>query len=123
DRIVPMASLVDDLWCETLPESAQKMVQTFVSQLRKQLPDGLLHTRAPGYLIRLDGHTLDLRRFDGLVAEARAALAEGRAVQASVGYRQALDLWRGPPLAEFEEPFAQVAAARLEEQRLACLEE
>ena len=63
DRVVPMDRLVDDLWGDDVPDSAQKMVQIFVSQLRKQLPDGLLCTRAPGYLVELDGHSLDLRLF------------------------------------------------------------
>ena len=75
DRVVPMDRLVDDLWGDEVPESAQKMVQIFVSQLRKQLPDELLRTRAPGYLVELDGHSLDLRRFEELHAGGREALA------------------------------------------------
>jgi DNA-binding GntR family transcriptional regulator len=35
----------------------------------------------------------------------------------------ALDLWRGPALAEFAEPFARVEGAHLEELRLGCLED
>ena len=68
DRVVPMDRLIDDLWGDDVPETARKMVQIFVSQLRKQLPDGLLYTRAPGYLVELDGHSLDLRRFEELHA-------------------------------------------------------
>ena len=38
--------------------------------------------------------------------------------------REALDLWRGAPLADFEfEPFAQSEIARLKEERLAVVEE
>ncbi len=123
DRVVPMDRLVDDLWGDDVPESAQKMVQIFVSQLRKQLPDGLLCTRAPGYLVELDGHSLDLRRFEELYAGGREALARGRAGEAAAAYRGALELWRGPALAEFEEPFARFEEARLAEQHLTCLEE
>ena len=123
DRVVPMDRLVDDLWGDDVPESAQKMVQIFVSQLRKQLPDGLLRTRAPGYLVELDGHSLDLRRFEELHAGGREALARGRAGEAAAALREALELWRGPALAEFEEPFARLEEGRLAEQHLTCLEE
>ena len=122
-RVVPVDRLVDDLWGEEVPETAQKMVQIFVSQLRKQLPDGLLQTRAPGYLVALDTHSLDLLRFEELAAEGRKALERGRAEEAAMRLSEALALWRGPALGEFEEPFAHLESARLEEQRLACLEE
>jgi DNA-binding SARP family transcriptional activator len=123
DRVVPMRRIVDDLWGEEVPDSAQKMVQIFVSRLRKQLPDGMLRTRAPGYLVVLGGHSLDLRRFERLGEEGRAALAQGRPAEAAQHLQDALALWRGPALAEFEEPFAELESARLEEQRVACLED
>src|SRR5262245_36924949 len=99
DRVVALDRLVDDLWGDEAPESAQKMVQIFVSQLRKQLADGLIRTRAPGYAVDLDGHSLDLRDFERLHAAGRDALARGRAAEAAAALRQALGLWRGAPLA------------------------
>ncbi|HEX4187753.1 MAG TPA: BTAD domain-containing putative transcriptional regulator, partial [Solirubrobacteraceae bacterium] len=123
DHVVSAERLVEDLWGEDFPGTAHKMVQIFVSQLRKQLPEGLLRTRAPGYVLDLDGHSLDQRRFDEIVAEGREALARGGAEQAARHFQNALALWRGPALAEFEEPFAGLESARLEEQRLACLED
>jgi DNA-binding SARP family transcriptional activator/pimeloyl-ACP methyl ester carboxylesterase len=122
-RVVPMDRLVDDLWGDAVPETATKMVQILVSQLRKRLPEGLLRTKAPGYLIELDGHVLDLLRFEELAAGGRAALEGGRVEEAATQLREALALWRGAALGEFEEPFAELESARLEEQRLACLEE
>jgi DNA-binding SARP family transcriptional activator len=122
-RVVPVDRLVDGLWGEEVPESAPKMVQIFVSQLRKRLPRGLILTRSPGYSLELDGHTLDLHEFEALHARGREALADGRAEEAAGALRRALDLWRGMPLAEFPEPFARLEEARLEEQRLTCLEE
>jgi DNA-binding SARP family transcriptional activator len=118
-----MGRIVDELWGEAVPDSAQKMVQIFVSQLRKQLPGGMLRTRAPGYLVVLDGHSLDLRRFERLGEEGRAALAGGWFAEAAQRLQEALTLWRGPALGEFEEPFAQLESARLEEQRVAYLED
>src|SRR5262249_41364304 len=90
---------------------------------RKQLPDGLLETRAPGYLVDLSGHELDLHRFEALAEGGRTALAQGRAAEASELLGSALALWRGPALAEFAEPFAHPEAARLEEHYLACTED
>jgi DNA-binding SARP family transcriptional activator len=123
DRVVSSERLVDELWGEDVPVTAQKMVQILVSQLRKLLPEGSLRTQPPGYRLDLDGHVLDLRRFEELTAAGRAALARGAAVEAAPLLREALVLWRGPALAEFEEPFAHVESARLEELRVACLEQ
>jgi DNA-binding SARP family transcriptional activator len=123
DRVVSVDRIVEDLWGEEAPETASKMVQIFVSQLRKALPEGTLQTRAPGYLVTLAGHSLDLGRFEGLHEQGRAALAAGRAEEAAQRLQEALGLWRGPALGEFEEPFAQLESARLEELHLACLED
>ena len=122
-RVVPMDRLIDGLWGEEVPESAPKMVQIFVSQLRKQLPRELIRTRSPGYLLDLDGHTLDLHAFEAMHARGREALADGRAEDAARELRRGLDLWHGVPLAEFAEPFARPEEARLVEQQLACLED
>jgi DNA-binding SARP family transcriptional activator len=123
DRAVPTRRIVDDLWGDAAPDTAQKMVQIYVSQLRKQLPDGMLRTRAPGYLVDLHGHSLDLRRVERLGEDGRSALAQGRFAEAAERLHDALALWRGPALAEFEEPFAELESARLEEQRVAYLED
>ena len=123
ERVVPIDRLVDDLWGDDVPDTAAKMVQILVSQLRKLLPAGLLRTRAPGYLVELEGHSLDLHRFEQLHAGGREALADGRAGEAAAALREALELWRGPALAEFEEPFARLEEGRLAEQQLTCLEE
>ena len=122
NRTVSRERIVDDLWGETVPDSARKMVQIYVSQLRKVLPEPRLHTRPPGYALELADGELDLDRFERLVADGRAALTGGRAVDASDLIRRALALWRGPALAEFSEPFAHPEAARLEELRLTALE-
>ena len=116
--------LVDELWGEHAPASAAKIVQGYVSHLRRALGDGLLVTRGRGYLLQTARGQVDLDRFDELVAEGRRALQAGDARLASDRLRGALALWRGPPLADFSyEPFAQGEIARLEEERLAALED
>jgi DNA-binding SARP family transcriptional activator len=123
NRTVSVDALVDSLWGDRPPSTALKMVHIYVSQLRKVLPSGVLQTRAPGYLLDVAPEAIDVLRFNRLRAEGRAALADGDPATAAERMRAALLLWRGPALAEFSEPFAAVAAAHLEELRLATLEE
>ena len=116
--------LVDELWRERAPASAHKIVQGYVSHLRRALGDGLLVTRGRGYLLQTARGQVDVDRFDELVAEGRRALHAGDPRLASDRFGVALALWRGPPLADFSyEPFAQGEIARLEEERLAALED
>jgi DNA-binding SARP family transcriptional activator len=123
NRTLAIDRIVDDLWGEDVPESAQKMVQIHVSRLRKVLAPGLLHTRPPGYSLQLASDEIDLQRFERLVAAARRELDAGRAEEAAASFRAALELWRGPALAEFaSEPFAPAEGARLEEVRISALE-
>ena len=122
-RTVPAEQLLDDLWGEQPPGSAAKMIQVYVSGLRKVLPPGRLATRPPGYALRLEPGEADLSRFERLALDGRAALGAGDAGRAAGLLADALDLWRGPPLAEFTEPFADLERARLEDFRLACEED
>ena len=72
----------------------------------------------------LEPGELDLRRFQELCAEGRRALAAGHAERAAERLGAALAEWRGAPLCDLAyEPFAQAQAARLEEERLAALED
>jgi DNA-binding SARP family transcriptional activator len=119
-RVVPVDTLVDDLWRDP-PASAHKVVQVYVSQLRKGLGADAIETRAPGYLVPAAAEESDLGRFEQLAEQARDAKEPSRK---AVLLREALDLWRGPALAEFrEEPFAEAAARRLAELRLYAVEE
>jgi DNA-binding SARP family transcriptional activator/ABC-type branched-subunit amino acid transport system substrate-binding protein/streptogramin lyase len=123
-EVVPTDRPVDRLWGERPPASAIKTVQVYVSNLRKALGDGLLITRGRGYALAVEPGQLDLDRFDALVASGSQALQAGDARAAGRRLRGALALWRGPPLADFAyETFAQSEIARLEETRLAALEE
>jgi predicted ATPase/class 3 adenylate cyclase/DNA-binding SARP family transcriptional activator len=116
--------LINEMWGEHAPASAIKIIHGYVSNLRKVLGEGLLITRAHGYLLRTEPDQLDADRFESLVAEGRRALQSGDARTAVARLRRALGLWRGPPLADFPyESFAQPEIARLEELRLAALEE
>ena len=111
--------LIDELWNTSPPETASAAIQVYVSQLRKLVGRDVIVTQPPGYLIRVPEGTLDLERFEEAVNRARDAPAD----EAADLLRQALGLWRGPPLAELDESFARAERARLEEQRLTALEQ
>ena len=112
--------LIDALWPGRAPPTAAKTIQVYVSRLRKELGEGRLVTRAPGYLLRVDPGELDLDRFERLLGEARTDEPETAARK----LREALALWRGPALGDLAyEPFAQPEIARLEELRLVALEQ
>jgi DNA-binding SARP family transcriptional activator len=122
NRVVPVDRLIDGLWGEEPPATAPKALQVYVSQLRKTIGADRLLTKAPGYSLRVEEGALDLDRFELLVREAGTRSVEP--ADASRLLTEALALWRGPALAEFaSEPFGPEAAARLEDSRLAALEE
>src|SRR5919108_1652143 len=122
-EVVSVDRIVDELWGERPPDTATKTVQVYISRLRKALGNGALLTRGGGYLLDVDPDGLDANRFERLVGDGQAALARGDARTAGDLLRQALALWRGPPLADFTyDGFAQTEIARLEELRLAALE-
>jgi DNA-binding SARP family transcriptional activator len=120
-EVVGKDELVEALWGERPPETAQTALHGHISALRKRLGAERIETRSPGYLLRLAaGDQLDIRRFERLVAEAPS---EGRSAR-SEKLREALSLFRGEPLYDFRyEAFASGDAARLDELRLAVLEE
>src|SRR5262249_16816126 len=92
NRPVTTDRLVDDLWGDDVPDSAPKMVQIYVSQLRKVLPDGMLRTRPPGYAVEADPATIDIVRFEQLRREGDAAHAAGDAPLAAERLGEALAL-------------------------------
>jgi len=120
NRIVSTDRIVDALWGETPPRTAATSLQNFVSQLRKLLGSDVLVTKPPGYQLRIAPEQLDLERFTRLVEESREEPPVDRAAK----LRRALELWRGRPLADLGfEAFAQQEIGRLEELRLAALED
>jgi predicted ATPase/DNA-binding SARP family transcriptional activator len=128
NRVVSIEQLIDGLWGEQPPRSGAKAVQVRVSQLRRafegeRVTRSPIMTRAPGYLVELDPDALDLHRFERAIVDSDRALAANDPRGAAALLRDGLALWRGQPLAEFASlPFAQGAAGRLEELRLAAVE-
>jgi DNA-binding SARP family transcriptional activator len=117
--------IVEELYAGSPPANASKTLQVHVSRLRKALGENdRLHTSARGYRLALEPGEIDLAGFEQLAADGRSALASGDAPGAAESFGRALALWRGPALAEFAyADFAQGEIARLEELRLATLED
>jgi DNA-binding SARP family transcriptional activator len=120
NEVVSADRLIDELWGADPPGAAANALQFHVSQLRKALaPHESIVTQEPGYVIRVGPEELDLLRFELLVAEARDAAPEVAARK----LREALDLWRGPPLADLaDDSLAHLETLRLEELRVSALE-
>src|SRR5688500_1602070 len=116
--------LIDELWGESPPANALKSLQVHVSRLRKALPADVLVTRGHGYELTLGPDDVDAHRFERLLDEGRGELAAEHPERALSLLDEALALWRGSPLADLAyEPFAQTEIARLEDLRLAALEQ
>jgi DNA-binding SARP family transcriptional activator/DNA-binding beta-propeller fold protein YncE len=110
NEVVPSERLIDELWGERPPPTAPKILQNAVSHLRKELGDGRLVTSGRGYVLRVGEEELDLQKFERLAREGRND--------------EALALWRGPALVNLhDERFADDARRRLEDERLAVVED
>ena len=128
--VVSADRLVDLLWGSQAPVDARQSLWTNVARLRRTLAGAngagdelLLLTRAPGYVLEVEPEHVDATRFEDLAVAGTGLAAEDSRRAAEVLDR-ALSLWRGPALQEFaEEPFAATEAARLEELRLAVMEQ
>jgi DNA-binding SARP family transcriptional activator len=110
NAIVSTDHLLAELWGDAPPASADNSIHVYISRLRKDLGPDRVVTRPPGYALRVDPSELDLVMFERLRAEGRP--------------REALALWRGPAYHDLAyEPCVQAERARLEELRLATLED
>ena len=117
--------IVEAVWDGSPPASARKLVQVYVSQLRKQLPPGVEVVTRPGaYAAELAPDVLDSARFESLLREsAQARQAANPALALSLVDR-ALALWRGRAYGELSYcEFARAESERLEDLRLVATEE
>jgi DNA-binding SARP family transcriptional activator len=126
--IVLTEQLIDILWWDGPPRTAHKNVQVYISHLRKLLEadgqQGRLRYRPPGYQLLLAPSEVDALRFEEQARAGRQALRRGDPLGAAAAIRQALDLWRGPALADLlVSPGLRAEAARLDDRRVAVYED
>ncbi len=123
-RVVSADSLVEAMWGESPPEKPTGALQVHVSRLRSVVGEGVIVTRPPGYLIRIDPDELDLEVCERLIEEGRRALREDAPGLAADKLRQADRLYRGRPLEGLaDEDFARPVAVRFEELRVGAIED
>ncbi len=122
NRTVPMDHLIDAVWGEEPPDTARATLQTYVSRLRGVLGSERIEGEAPGYRFHADREEIDAFRFETLLKEASEDGLEPKAALEVLD--EALELWRGPALADLAfEPSLLGEIARLEELRLVAVEE
>ncbi|GAB2835350.1 BTAD domain-containing putative transcriptional regulator [Actinoallomurus bryophytorum] len=128
-RGVGVRRLVEGLYGGHTPRDSGHALQSQVSRLRRGLraaggAEDLVRFGPSGYRLVVDPDDVDVHRFERLAGEGRRALAAGDHLHAARLLNEALALWRGPALADVTNaPFAEAQAARLEELRLATIED
>jgi basic membrane lipoprotein Med (substrate-binding protein (PBP1-ABC) superfamily)/DNA-binding SARP family transcriptional activator len=127
-EIIPIDRLVEMLWGDSPPRTANHSIQIYVSDLRKAFgglgANGLLSTRSPGYQLDAPADAIDIRRFEAGVREGRRKLREGDHDAGAADLRAALRLWRGPALSDFTyEEFAQPYIQGLHDLHIDAIEE
>ena len=125
-RAVTADALVDAIWGERPPSSAQGTVQSYVSRLRRALERCGMTLRLDevGYVLDRGGAQLDVVRFEELADEGRRRLDRGDPAGALEVLTAADALWRGPALGELRDlPAVAAIAAGLEERRVVARED
>jgi DNA-binding SARP family transcriptional activator len=111
-RVVSADRLIDELWGDEPPPTARGSLQVRIAGLRQALGKPRIVSEGRGYRVQLAPGELDVTRFQRLLEQG-----------GEVHLREALAIWQGPALADFlDQRWAQAAAGRLEELRLAALE-
>jgi predicted ATPase/DNA-binding SARP family transcriptional activator len=123
-RTVRLEEVISVLWGDDPRASARKIVQTYVSTLRRRLPSGLIETDPGGYRLSVAADAVDVAVFERLVREGRSAATRGDAHQAVELFLAAQALWRGDPLSELGDSALAVAhITRLTEMAKAAEED
>lgn len=115
--------LLDALWGELPPPSADVSLDTYIYRLRKLIGHERLVRTAGGYVLRVEPGELDVDQFERLIGIAGRAMDAGDHRGAAVALGDGLALWRGSAWADLlDRPLADGELHRLEELRLSALE-
>ena len=119
-KVVSADRLIDELWRDEALANPANSLQGLILQMRRVLGTERVVTRSPGYLLDLDPDAVDALRFERLVNAARGAPP----ATSADALREALSLWRGPPLGDAgDAPFVAIESSRLEELRVTAIED
>jgi DNA-binding SARP family transcriptional activator/tetratricopeptide (TPR) repeat protein len=113
NQVVAPDELASRIWGDNPPLRAVPTLQSYLSRLRSVLSCEI-HRRSGGYALEVDEDAVDLHRFRRFSANARDTDDETAAAMMS----EALDCWRGPPLAGLDTPWAVRTREALQAERL-----
>ncbi|MFD9504877.1 BTAD domain-containing putative transcriptional regulator [Streptomyces sp. NPDC060035] len=134
DRVVTVATLMEEIWGEDIPRSAATTLQTYILQLRRKIAAALdgdparqakdvLITQHGGYLLQVQPGQVDAHEFSQLTASGRAAHEAGDHYAASDLLGRALKMWQGSALVDVRiGTVLELEVLRMEEDRMAALE-
>lgn len=105
---VPISRLVELVWADDPPRSAERTLQSYVARLRRGLGPESISRQGGSYRLELDRDSVDVARFE-------AHLDAGR-------IDDAVAEWTGPPLDGLDAPGLTPAVTALEERWLAAVE-
>jgi SARP family transcriptional regulator, regulator of embCAB operon len=137
DHVVPVATLIEELWGANPPRSARTTLQTYVMQLRELIAGALacgddtqvsakdvLSTHPGGYRLETRGGFVDFREFERRAGSGYRAMAAGDYAGAACRLADALSLWTGPALSDIcAGGRIGMETRRLEESRLCVLDQ
>ncbi|MEV7503829.1 AfsR/SARP family transcriptional regulator [Streptomyces sp. NPDC093018] len=133
-RVLPVSTLMEEIWGTKPPASALTTLQTYILQLRRRLATAMdpgasgtakdvLATRHGGYVLQIEPACTDVHQYERLTASAQSAFEQNRDEQASATFSKALSLWQGPALVDVPlGPVLEIEVMRLEESRLVTTE-
>ncbi|MFI9237625.1 BTAD domain-containing putative transcriptional regulator [Streptomyces sp. NPDC053079] len=124
-RTVSQQELLDGVWGEEPPST--KVVPVYIYRLRKILhvvggPDSVIGRDRCGYRLLPGAVAVDVARVEELVSAAGRAGRAGELTEAVRACSQALDLFRGEPLAGLPGPLAELERLRLTERRIVLVQ-
>lgn len=128
-RTVARDRAVEALWGNSLPAGHAQRLHTAISRLRGAVREAggapeVVETTEIGYRLRIDPGEVDAARAAAALHQARELRSAGRPADAAGATRDALELWRGPPLADLlDNGWARDDLRRLEDLKLSLLEE
>ncbi|WP_306192411.1 MULTISPECIES: AfsR/SARP family transcriptional regulator [unclassified Streptomyces] len=133
-RVIPVPTLMEEIWSVNPPQSALTTLQTYILQLRRRIGVAMgpgsagsvkevLATRHGGYLLQIPAADIDVRQYETLAREGQAAFETGDNQVAADRFRAALDLWRGRTMVDVRlGPVLEIEVMRLEASRLVTVE-
>lgn len=131
-RVVSVDDLIEELWGEHPPRTAEKTLGSYVSRLRRALRPGqspgsnhdVIVSRGAGYALERAGHVIDALSFEQLASDGHRLLAAGHPSEADRLLEEALGLWRGAAYQGYRYTgFGAAEGERLDELRRTATED